>query len=163
MKIDSSLFEKKSDTVAQDIEHFHIGSANPLSDFTHLITKSQSQGHHLISRAINELGVLIQRFVEEPYLHQKAITCIQGMRQLSIQYKFANEFNNYLIGLKKHHLNSTWKLLVSSEITLVSNDESSSVTVSNEMRSEFLKEMPKGETEEMAFSEDEDDDGMGVE
>jgi Ku70/Ku80 beta-barrel domain/Ku C terminal domain like len=164
LALDAAILGKKEAGKDTVIENFHVGSANPISDFTFLVSNSD-QNASIISRAMNELAALIQRFVEEPYLHQKALACIRSMRQLSIVHNFASEFNNYLIGVKKSSsLNSTWKLLASSDIQLVSKSESSNVDVSEVDAMLYLKEepiLPAAIPPDGYYSEE--DDGMGVE
>ncbi|XP_053733877.1 X-ray repair cross-complementing protein 5 isoform X1 [Synchiropus splendidus] len=124
-----------------------VGSVIPDRDFRSLI----SQKTLPFSEICQQLTHRIEQFLgnKNTEYYMKSITCIQAFREQSVKLGNAELYNSYLQSLKRsipsRGLEVFWGLLVQDGITLISEKEVASSSVSKQEADQFLLDEEKKE------------------
>lgn len=141
-----------------------VGSVNPVSDFQALVKNADGP---TFQKFCKQLQKRIEQLVLESFGSQffkKAMDCLQSLRTESLQKKESETFNVFLTDLKQKlkttHKTAFWNKICSDGVTLISNTECTSSTVSSEDSKKFLEEDAPPQDEEMAEPEGESADNL---
>ena len=114
LKLDKE--DKADDSVKE------IGSVNPIADFNRMMTDRKED---LVKTALEQMEKMIKRFIDSSMngdLFDKAVECLQAMREGSIKEDEAESFNNLAKQLKRNP--DFFKKMQESKCGLITKHES---------------------------------------
>ncbi|KAM9804939.1 X-ray repair cross-complementing protein 5 [Neosynchiropus ocellatus] len=124
-----------------------VGSVIPARDFRSLISQKTLPFNEICQQLTHRIEQFLGNKNTEYYM--KSITCIQAFREQSVKLGNAELYNSYLQSLKRsipsRGLEVFWGLLVQDGITLISEKEVASSSVSKQEADQFLLDEEKEE------------------
>ncbi|XP_011356938.1 X-ray repair cross-complementing protein 5 isoform X2 [Pteropus vampyrus] len=127
-----------------------VGSVNPAENFRVLVRQKNATFEEVSHQLINHIEQFLDTN-EIPYF-MKTMDCIKAFREEAIQFSEEQRFNNFLKALREKveikQLNHFWEIVVQDGITLITKDEASGSSVTDEEAKKFLapKENPSEDT-----------------
>lgn len=120
-----------------------ISSVNPIADFNRMLSDRKED---LVQSAIEQMEKLIRRLIVTSMngdLYEKALECLQSMREGCVREDEAESFNQLARQLKKTYI-SFFHCMQRANCSLITRHESAlSSIVEQEEANEFIQTMPK--------------------
>ncbi|KAL3698242.1 hypothetical protein R1sor_012318 [Riccia sorocarpa] len=120
-----------------------VGSLNPVQDFEALLARRDSD--KWVAKAIKEIKKIIIDLLDSAYngnTYEKAMACLEALRKGCVVQEEPSEFNTFLEEIatrcRGKRQNDFWELVVSKNITLISQEETPDSNVTQEEAAAFL-------------------------
>eukprot|EP01124_Arcella_intermedia_P002349 TRINITY_DN11276_c0_g1_i2.p1 TRINITY_DN11276_c0_g1~~TRINITY_DN11276_c0_g1_i2.p1 ORF type:complete len:527 (-),score=148.05 TRINITY_DN11276_c0_g1_i2:12-1592(-) len=146
-----------------------VGTVNPVEDFKSMFKRRDID---LVDKAITDMRDVIKKLILSSFkqsYYDKALLCIQALREGCIQEEESIQFNDFMAEMKQLCKDTTyndfWVLLQQNKITLISSQESDDSEVSPSEAKLFLttavqpKPLPKDD-QDMQTSDEDDADAL---
>lgn len=135
---------KLDDKASKPDDHINeIGSINPIADFNKMITDRKED---LVQPAIDQMEKMIKRFIESSMggdLYDKAIQCLQAMREGCSKEDEAESFNTLAKGLKNKHPDFFTRMQQEKCSLITKHESELSSKVEQTEANEFIESAPK--------------------
>jgi len=129
-----------ADIVSRSVEK--IGTVDPVKDFKEMMSRRDDQ--KIIDTAIEQMASMVRDLVKTSFgaaYHNKALDCLNALRQACVQESESEKFNNHLVEMKKEWQKKSeafWRKVVENDVRPIDTNEDASSNFTKEQARKFL-------------------------